>query len=332
MPSVIRAAWFAVVLGACVLGGRSAAAADYAGELAAARAALAAKDTKAAWKHLKSAEALAPAEPAVHTPKAVAELWYLMGMAHFLSGTGSEDAMPMWRQALIVDNAFEWDTGLSADDPAQDLFAALRSEVRDRPPVDPKVPEATGAARVFVSGVRVKAGETVREGTHLGQISCPDGVAHGVWSDFTKPVKWFKLCPGGVDTTVVVAEAPAEDEWGDLGPAFGGDAPPAAGTAPAVATAGDAGAAPAGAPPVEIIRKKILWPALLAGVGTAAAAGAFQVVALRQAATYNDLSNPDYQTSAALDELRSKTNRNQTLVYPLLGISGGLFFAATYQW
>jgi hypothetical protein len=180
--------------------------------------------------------------------------------------------------------------------------------------------------------VRVKAGETVREGTHLGQISCPDGVAHGVWSDFTKPVKWFKLCPGGVDTTVVVAEAPAEDEWGDLGPAFGGDAPPAAGTAPAVATAGDAGAAPAGAPPVEIIRKKILWPALLAGVGTAAAAGAFQVVALRQAATYNDLSNPDYQTSAALDELRSKTNRNQTLVYPLLGISGGLFFAATYQW
>lgn len=331
MPSVVRAACFAVVLASTASFGRSAAAADYAGEIAAARAALGSKDTKTAWKHLKAAEALAPAEPAVLAPKAVAELWYLKGMAHFLSGTGSEDAMPMWRQALIVDNAFEWDTGLSTDDPAQDLFAALRSEVRDRPPVDPKVPEATGAARVFVSGVRVKAGETVKEGTHLGQISCPDGVAHGLWTDFSKPVKWFKLCPGGVDTTVVVAEAPAEDEWGDLGPAFGGDAPPAGPVASTNATPGD-GAAPVGAPPVEIVRKKILWPALIAGVGTAAAAGAFQVVALRQAATYNDLSNPDYQSAAALDELRSKTNRNQTLVYPLLGISGGLFFAATYQW
>jgi hypothetical protein len=251
-----------------------------------------------------------------------------------------------WRMALIVDNEFQWDEEVVKDRDAQDFFLALRAEVRSRSLVNPAVPEATGEARIYVDGIRVRAGDLALDGMHLAQIRCPDLATFGEWSTFAKPPKYFKKCPGGVDTSIVVEEVEEEDDFGDMGPAFGG---------------GGEEEAPAGPPPdpdqsvtdtiargaglvvnedgstsvggdVEVIRKKVIWPAFAGGVAAAGAAGALQLIALNQAAAYNDVENPDYQTADDLAELRKKTNRNQTLVYPLLAVSGGLLFTATYQW
>lgn len=299
---------------------------DLAGDLTAARAAVAEGDADTALGHLDAAKAAAEALPQVASPRMLARLWHLRGAA--LHQAGDDGYMDAWRVALVIDNAYPWDEALVADGNAWNVFEALRAEVRDRPSIDPGVPEATGAAKIFVDGERRRAGETVKEGTHLGQIECPDGTVHGTWTSFKRTLKWFKLCPNGVDTSVVVAESDgADDEWGDMGPAFGAE--PGDGEGDTSATS-EAALGPQA--PVEVVRKKVLWPAFAAGVGTAAAAGAFQAIALRQNASYNDINDPDYQTSADLEQLRKATNRNQTLVYPLLAVSGGLFFAATYQW
>jgi hypothetical protein len=309
-----------------MLAGGPAWAGDLAADLTAARAAVAQGDPDAALDHLESAEEAAESLGQVANARMLARLWHLRGAA--LHKAGDDNYMDAWRVALVIDNEYPWDEKLVDDGTAWNLFEALRAEVRDRPDVDPGVPEATGAAKIFVDGERRRAGDMVKEGTHLGQIECPDATVHGTWTTFKRAPKWFKLCPDGVDTSVIVADDDgADDEWGDMGPAFGAE--PGDGDADATATS-EAAMGPQA--PVEVVRKKVLWPAFAAGVGTAAAAGAFQAIALRQNANYNDINNPDYQTAADLEQLRKATNRNQTLVYPLLAVSGGLFFAATYQW
>src|SRR4029453_10129586 len=112
-------------------------------------------------------------------------------------------------------------------------FEALRKEVEDRGAVDVGAPTATGLARLYVDGRRVRAGDTALAGRHLAQITCPDGTTRGRWTDFEKPPRWFKLCPGGVDTTVVVgAEAGAGEHVGLL-PDWSDKSEPAAAPAPA---------------------------------------------------------------------------------------------------
>lgn len=302
-------------------------AADLSTELASAREALAGGDPKAALGHLDLAQEAAAGMQQAVPAKLLSQIWHLRGAA--LYAQGDDDHMDAWRVALVIDNELAWDEALVTDSVAWDVFEALRREVRGRPEVDLQLPEATGAAKLFVNGERKRPGDAgVREGEHLGQIECPDGVFYGKWTDFRKKMKWLKMCPGGVDTTVVVADdAPADDEWGDFGPSFGPE-PGEGGDEPVVAAVTPA----EGTQEVEIVRKKVLWPAFAAGAGVLVTAGAFQAIALGQNAKYNDITNPDYQTAAELEELRKATNRNQTLVYPLLAVSGGLFFAATYQW
>lgn len=316
-----------LLLGALAWGG-PAAAADLPTELTGALDALKAGDAKAAQARLDAAEAAAASSAQVAVPSQLATLWYYRGAAwHLLKDQKGQD-MDAWRHSLIVQNDFPWDEALVADGNAWNLFEALRSEVRDRPKVDPGVPEKTGEAKIFVDGTRVRAGEAVTLGTHLGQIQCPDGQVHGLWTDFKKSPKWFKLCPGGVDTSVVVADdSGEEDEWGDIGPSFGGGESGTTATSEATTEP-----LPTSEAPVQVVRKKVLWPAFAAGVGAAAVAGTFQAIALKQNAAYNDINNPDYQSASDLEQLRRSTNRNQTLVYPMLAVSGGLFFAATYQW
>lgn len=316
-------------------------------DLAPVRESIASGDAASASGQLDSVEKGAEALGEVVDSAALARYWFYRGVVDWMKDGNVDDGGSAWRMALIVDNEFQWDEDLVKDRDAQDFFLALRAEVRSRPLVNPGVPEATGEARIYVDGIRVRAGDLVLDGTHLAQIRCPDLATFGEWSSFTKAPKYFKKCPGGVDVTVVVEESEDEDDdFGDMGPAFGG---------------GDEAAAPAGPPPdpvqdvtdtvargagiivnadgttsiggdVEVIRKKVIWPAFAGGVVAAGAAGALQVIALNQAAAYNDVGNPDYQDADALAELRKKTNRNQTLVYPLLAVSGGLLFTATYQW
>jgi hypothetical protein len=319
----------------------TAAAGTFPEEVEAAKGAIAGADSKAALDALDAAEAAAGSLAEVVDAKTLATYWFYRGVATWMK-TGSVDkAGDYWRYSLVVDNGYEWDEELAKDRQAQDYYLALSAEVRARPRVDPGVPAATGEARVYVDGIRVRAGDLALEGQHLAQIRCPDLAVFGQWSDFGKPIKYLKLCPGGVDTSVVVAEV-AEDDFGDMGPAFGGGEEAPAGPPPdpeqdvvdtiarGAGLTADAGGGEGGE--VEVIRKKVIWPAFAAGVAAAGAAGALQLVAMNKAAQYNDLENPDYQTADDLAKLRKSTNLTQTLVYPALVVSGGLLFVATYQW
>jgi hypothetical protein len=317
-------------------------------DVGAAGDALKGADAKAALSLLDTAEDTAEDLSEVVNSKSLAQYWFYRGVASWMKGGSIDDGGQAWRNALIVDNDYEWDEEIAKDRDAQDFFLALRAEVRSRPLVNPAVPEATGEARIYVDGIRVRAGDLAREGTHLAQIRCPDLATFGEWSTFAKAPKYFKKCPGGVDTSIIVEEAEEdEDDFGDIGPAFGGggeDAEEPAGPPPdptqdvADTIARGAGivapeeAEDATGGDVEVIRKKVIWPAFGAGVAAAGAAAAMQIVALNQNRAYNDVENSEYESADELADLRKKTNRNQTLVYPLLAVSGGLLFTATYQW
>ena len=189
--------------------------------VAAARTAIASKDWKSAAKALDGAEAAAPTAAAVVSGRVLAKVWYLRGVVEYMQGDKKGRAMDLWRQALVLDNELPWDESvLKADDP-QTLFEALRAEVRGRSKVDIGAPEATGTAKLFVDGKRRTAGDAVLDGTHLTQVECPDGKVYGEWTTFKKPAKWLKLCPGGVDTSAVVADEAPTDEWSEFGPMFG---------------------------------------------------------------------------------------------------------------
>ncbi len=140
---------------------------------------------------------------------------YLRGIALTLQGDPDGQAIHSWRETLAIENDLPWDTGLLASGDERALFEALRKEVEDRGTVDVRVPEATGLAKLYVDGRRVRAGDTTIAGRHLAQITCPDGATHGRWTDFERPLRWFKLCPDGVDTTVVAADQDANAD--DLG-------------------------------------------------------------------------------------------------------------------
>jgi len=193
-------------------------------QLQAARAALVAGDARTADKALDLVEAAAPAEGAVVGSGQLAQLFFYRGVVEHLGGDKKGRALDAWRQALLFDNSFRWDSEvLDADDP-RSLFEALRAEVRSRKRMDAFIPEKTGAARLYVDGERRTSSDQVLQGMHLAQIECPDGSVYGRWTDLNKDPKWFKLCPEGVDDTVVVQEAaPVEDEWAEFGPMFGSE-------------------------------------------------------------------------------------------------------------
>lgn len=189
--------------------------------LADARSALVAGKPKQALAALEGAEELAGTAGEVVQGRSAAAIFYLRGVAHRTMGDRKERAPDLWRQALVVDNELPWDESLIDDGDAFSLFEALRGEVSSRPRVDPGVPDKLGAAKAYVDGERVRAGEDVLEGLHLAQITCDDGTIPGEWTTFSRPLNWIKLCPGGIDTTVVVADDGDDDIFGGLVPDFG---------------------------------------------------------------------------------------------------------------
>ncbi len=307
--------------------------------LAEARADLAAGQPKAALKVLKAADRGADELPAVVATRQLAGLPYLRGVA--LLALGDEDgAMDAWRAALVIDDGLPWDAELVPDTATRDLYLALVREVGSRAEVDAGVPEATGRARVFADGRRVRAGDAVREGRHLVQVRCPEGDVHGRWHAFEAgraTPDWLALCPNGVDTSVVVEEdtAPADD-FAEFGPTFG---PPAGGgTAPEpVAAPAGEDLAPAPAPggadlATAPVPERHPW--LLAGSAgaAAAAAGAAWAVALRNRAAFEDPDNPDVRDVADLEALRARTNTAATASAALGVAAAGLGAAAVLRW
>ena len=184
-------------------------------DVAAARGAILRDDYDAARTALDAAEDRAPTENAPIQAPVLANIPYLRGIVLVREGDPDGDAIDRWRATLAIQNDLPWDTGLVPNGEERALFEALRKEVEDRGSVDVGAPPATGLARLYVDGRRVRAGDTAIAGRHLAQITCPDGTTRGRWTDFDKPLKWFKLCPGGVDTTVVATDEEASGD--DLG-------------------------------------------------------------------------------------------------------------------
>ncbi len=295
--------------------------------LASARAGLAEGDLKGAVKTVDAAVKALPEAAAVVEPAELAALFMVQGAAWHRRGEKYESkAMDSFRRALSTDGEVAWDRERLGEGADWTLFEALRDEVRSRPEVDPKVPEKTGAAQVFIDGVRVRAGDAVIQGTHLGQITCDDATVHGVWTALDKPVDWLALCPGGVDTSVVVADAP-EDEWDGFGPDFG-DAD--GGTDEPVAAA-----APAPAPPPPARRPPrgvgvgVGPVALMAGGGALVLGGSvtyFALVSPRVDAALAAAGAPASVTRAQANTLTAEAEAAQGLTLGLVG--GGVALAA----
>jgi hypothetical protein len=200
-------------------------------DVAAARDAIVREDYDSALDALDAAEDRAPEENAPVTAPVLAGIPYLRGIVLVRQGDPRGEAIDRWRATLAIENDLPWDTTLVPNGDERALFEALRKEVEDRGTVDVGVPPATGLARLYVDGRRVHPGDEALTGRHLAQITCPDGTTRGRWTEFEKPLRWFKLCPGGVDTTVIVA---ASDQGDDLGllPDWSDESEPAAAPAP----------------------------------------------------------------------------------------------------
>jgi hypothetical protein len=211
--------------------------------IAAARAAIVAKDWPAAEAALDRAEALIGDSPKVVEPARLASLWYFRGLVLQAGGDKKGRAPELWRQALVVDNTLPWDEALAGDGDAFSLFEALRGEVTGRTKSDLGVPEVVGGAKLYLDGKKVRAGDKALAGVHLAQVTCPDSCTYGAWLEGGAPLDWFALCPGGVDTAGAPA-AEEEEDWGDMAPEFGAPTETAAKTC--------AAGRPAGPPPAIV--------------------------------------------------------------------------------
>ncbi len=282
----------------------------------AARDAIIAGDLPLAAGYLRSAEGYGPHAAAVIEGEELARIWLYRGMIVHMSGGGQDQSMDLWRQALVVSVEVPWDEQALVDRDAQDLFEALRQEIRDRPQIDAWVPAAVGAAKLYVDGERVRAGDAVREGVHLAQIACPDeqGV-FGQWTSFEKDPKWLKLCPDGVDTTVAVAEE-EEDEFGEFGLSFG-----------SAGASTDEPATPL-PPTAESARVKVSVPLLVGAGGAALISGGMYLAALSSRAQFDDVTSPSIQT---IDDVSAMQQQTNTRVYLSAGsgaVALGLYAAA----
>lgn len=308
--------------------------------VSAARASLQGGDLKGAVGALKDAESLAEAAPAVVSQARLGEALLLRGAAlHRRGGRSEAKGMDAWRAAFVIAPDLEWDTGLLGEGDDWSVFLALRGEVASRTRLDAGVPEATGAATVHLDGVRVRAGDRVLAGRHLGQITCDDGTVHATWTDLSPPPDWLGLCPGGVDTSVVVA-ADDDDEWGDLAPAFGpapgedgddpgGDAALAAGPGPQQDDPPASGPSPV-APPRAGSRAFGTPQVVMMGAGGALVAGGtvlyFAMVVPSVDAAVGAAGDPAGVTRAGADALTAKARLSQAITLGTLG--GGLALAA----
>ena len=271
--------------------------------LDAAGAAISTSDLATAASYIRAAQGYAPQSPDVLEGEQLGRIWLYRGVIASMIGEREDDVMNLWRQAFV------------ASGPERDLFEALRQEVQGRPRVDARVPEAIGAAQLYVDGGLRIAGDGVREGMHLAQITCPDEQGtFGVWTDFTeRKFDWLAMCPEGVDTTVVVADD--GDGFDLFAPSFSGGGVVSAPAEPLP-------------PAPEMSRVRISTPLLLSAGGTALISGGLYLAALSSRSQFDDLGSSEVQNAADVSALRKQTN---TRVYLSAGtgvVAVGLYTAA----
>lgn len=300
-------------------------------QLSTAQKALVAKDTAAATAAVDAAEGAAEAQKAVARPSIIAKVHYYRGMATYMDGD-QDAAMNQWRTALMIDNELQWDEAIAKDTQAQDLFEALRKEVRDRPMEDAGVPPMLGLAKLYVDGQRICPSESVQEGTHLIQVDCPDDGIYGQWVTFPKKkVKWLKLCPNGVDTSLIPEPEEAEEEdmfsFGDaLGEEEEGCPLPGEETDAVVADSSSEAPPPGPAP---LIEHRVSWPLVAAGTGLLVGGGAALAIASSRKAAFLDTT---FTSSAEVDSAAKKVNNVAWVGTGLTVVGGGVCVAAVIPW
>ena len=302
-------------------------------ELTAAQKALVEKNVDGALASVDNAEAAAAELDTVAVPGIVGKVHYYRGMGLYMQGD-QEGAMSEWRTALLIDNELQWDEAIAKDGQAQDLFEALRKEVRDRPSVEGHIPPLVGLAKLYVDGSRVCPGDRIQEGTHLLQVDCPDDRIHGDWATFPKKkYKWLKLCPNGLDVNAIPEpEAPAEEDMFSFDDALGGEEEgcPLPGEEPEVA---DIPADPIAPPPgpAPLIEHRVSWPMVAAGGGLLVGGG----VALAIASSRRSAFEADMNSFTSVGEVETRASEVNKVAWVGTGLSvvgGGLCVAAVIPW
>ncbi len=338
MPSRTAGLALALTLLISSLGSATASASTLPEDLTAAHYAISVKDLAAATTALTSATAKAETLAEVASAEVLAKVHYYQGLVSHLNGD-SAGAMDSWRTALLIDNGHQWDEALVKHDPSQDLFEALRKEVRDRPEVDALVPPLVGQAKLYVDGQRICPGGKVQEGMHLTQVSCPEDRIYGEWVAFPKKkVKWLKLCPNGVDVNAApVEEAPKEDAFGfgDLmGTEEEGCPPPGeevvASTVPEETVDTSGGGLPEGEAP--LVRRSVSWPMVAAGGGLLVGGSVALAVASSRKQEFLDPNAVAYGSEAEIQAAAKRVNSASWVGTGLTVVGGGLCVAAVIPW
>ena len=107
MPMISRAAAFFALVTLCA--SRPAAAGEVDDSVTEARAAIVARDFKAATKALDAATAAAPSSETVVPGSTLARIWYYRGVVEQLQGDKKGKAIDLWRAALVLDSTYPWD-------------------------------------------------------------------------------------------------------------------------------------------------------------------------------------------------------------------------------
>jgi len=167
--------------------------------------AIASGDFPTAKDLLTQAEAEAPTQANVVQSYTLAGIFYYQGVMEFFAGDKDEAALTWWRKALEKDLYYSWDSGLVADQQAQALFEALRSEVDSRSLITVSPPDGVTA---WVDGAQVSSNLEIVGGTHLIQVRCPDETLVGSWAVFGDAPDFRASCPD----LAPAEEEPAEDD------------------------------------------------------------------------------------------------------------------------
>lgn len=275
---------------------------DFPDLLSKARESLLNKEYDKALGLLDEAQTAIGSSATLVKPNDLASIWYYRGVAKKLL---KQDPLQDWRQALIYDIAYKWESDFIDSSATSDFFLNIRDEVRDRPQTVVCVPEKYGQAKLYVDGLLLKGHSDVPEGNHLAQIQCPKGEVFSTWTDFSKDLDWVKMC----NYTFDVEDMPVqeeEDEFADFG-GFGAKKTPTASLSSNASQCVKAEVGP--------VNKTLV----LSAVGTAVVSGVVYLLALQGRSQYDDPDNADIKTVSDLEDLRTSVN---TQVYTSAGLGG----------
>ncbi len=151
-------------------------------------------DFPAAEAALDEAEQAATEDPSIVNADALAAIYYYRGIMTYYGGGEVEDAVDHWRSALEKADLW-WDSGLVADREGENLYTAIRDEVRSRPQVPAGVTPNASVATVYIDGGITEEGDSVLEGTHLVQVRCADGSIAAFWHTYGVAPQFHIVCP-----------------------------------------------------------------------------------------------------------------------------------------